>query len=180
VECKIIDQNGHLVPHDTDGEICLRGYNIFQGYWDEPAKTAETIDKNGWLKTGDIGSMDHNGCVFFKSRQKEIIIRGGVNIYPAEIESFMRTHPDILDCYAFGLPDERVGEEVAIWIKLKPNTQNKVTNESILEFCKGKIAFFKTPKYIKFVDAFPINPNGNLIYNNLILIFSLYFFLNNR
>ena len=88
-----------------------------------------------------------------------IIIRGGTNIYPAEIEAFLRTHPDILDCACFGYPDERVGEEVVVWIRLKPNVQN-VTKDSIVEYCKGKIAYYKTPKYIKFVDAFPFNPNG--------------------
>lgn len=157
-ECKIIDEDGSIVPHDTDGELCFKGYNIMKGYWDEPVKTAETIDKNGWLKTGDIASMDENGYVFFKSRAKEVIIRGGVNIYPAEIEVFMRSHDDVMDCYCFSISDKRVDEEVCVWIKLRPGSQ--LTKEDVLKFCEGKIAFFKVPKHIKFVDAFPISANG--------------------
>jgi fatty-acyl-CoA synthase len=113
-----------------------------------------------WLKTGDIGFMDEKGCVTFKSRAKEVIIRGGVNIYPAEIESFIRTHECVFDAYCFGLPDSRVGEEVGLWVKLKPNAQ--LTKESLLEYCSGKIAYFKIPKHIKFVESFPINANGKV------------------
>lgn len=159
-ECKIIDHEGNMVPHNTDGELCIRGYNIMKEYWDEPIKTAETIDASGWLKTGDICSMDENGYVFFKSRAKEVIIRGGINIYPAEIESFFRTHESILDAYCFGVSDERVGEEVCIWIKLKPNA--KVSKDDLTKFCDGKIAFFKIPKHIKFVENFPISANGKV------------------
>lgn len=100
------------------------------------------------------------GYIYFKSRAKEVIIRGGVNIYPAEVERFLRTHPDILDCYVVGVPDERVGEEVCVWIKLKPDTN--VSIEQIKEFCKGNIAHFKIPKFVKFVDSFPINATGKV------------------
>lgn len=105
--------------------------------------------------------MDENGYTYFKSRAKEVIIRGGVNIYPAEIELFLRTHDLILDCYCFGFPNERVGEEVCVWVKLKPNACN-VTKESLIKFCENKIAYFKVPKYIKFVDSFPVNQNGKV------------------
>lgn len=159
-ECKIINNQGELVPYGTDGELCVRGFSVMKEYWDEPEKTAETIDKNGWLKTGDICSMDENGYVFFKSRAKEVIIRGGTNIYPAEIESFMRTHDGVMDCYCFSINDERVGEEVCVWIKLRP--ESKVTKEAILKYCEGKIAYFKVPKHIKFVTEFPINANGKV------------------
>lgn len=160
VEIKIIDSENNLMPVNQDGEICIRGYNVMKEYWDEPEKTSETIDKNGWLHTGDIGSMDEQGCVKFKSRAKEIIIRGGVNIYPAEIEIFMRGHPEVIDCCCVGINDERFGEEVCVWIKLKENS--KINEKDILDFCKDKIAYFKIPKYIKFVQAFPINATGKV------------------
>jgi fatty-acyl-CoA synthase len=162
-EVKIVDGAGNLAKVNTDGEICMRGYHIMKGYWDDPVKTAETIDKNGWLHTGDIGCMDENGYTFFKSRAKEVIIRGGVNIYPAEIESFLRTHDQIQDVYCFGFPDDRVGEEVCVWVKLKSTADpNVVTQEALTKFCENKIAYFKVPKYIKFVNAFPINQNGKV------------------
>lgn len=158
VEVKVVNEDNETVPHNTDGELCFRGYNIMKGYWDEPEKTRETIDENGWLKTGDIASMNEHGYVFFKSRAKEVIIRGGVNIYPAEIEVFMRTHSDVVDCYCFSIKDERVDEEVCVWIKLAP--ESKTTKEDILDYCKENIAFFKVPKHIKFVESFPISANG--------------------
>lgn len=159
MEIKIADQvTGETLPFNTNGEICLRGFGIMQGYYDEPEKTSETINKNGWLKTGDIGCMDEHKYTFYKSRIKELIIRGGTNIYPAEIEIFLRTHENVLDCYVVGLPDERLGEEICAWIKLKPNTN--VSIEDIKDFCKSQIAFYKIPKYIKFVDSFPISATG--------------------
>jgi fatty-acyl-CoA synthase len=133
-----------------------------KGYWDEPEKTAEAIDKNGWFRTGDICSIDENNYLFFKSRSKEIVIRGGQNIYPAEVERFLRTNVHILDCYVFGIPDEKFGEELCCWIKLKPDSAGKVSVESIIEFCQGKIAYFKVPKHIRFVDSFPINATGKV------------------
>jgi len=157
-EVKIIDENNQIVPHNTDGELCFRGYGVMKGYWDEPEKTAETIDADNWLKTGDIASMDENGYVFFKSRAKEVIIRGGINIYPAEIEVFMRTHDEVMDCYCFGLTDKRVGEEVCVWIKVVPGSS--LTKNCIVKYCEGKIAHFKVPKHIKFVETFPISANG--------------------
>jgi fatty-acyl-CoA synthase len=160
MEIKIVDSNRRLLPINTDGEICMRGYGVMKGYWDEPQKTAETIDQNGWLHSGDIGSMNAEGLVTFKSRAKELIIRGGVNIYPAEVEAFFRTHPDVIDVYCIGVPDERVGEEICVWVKLKPDA--KLTKEQLIEFCTGKIAYFKVPKFVKFVDGFPINPNGKV------------------
>ena len=160
MEVKIVDKERNLVPSNTEGEICLRGYGIMKGYYDEPEKTAEAIDENGWLHTGDIGCMSEHGYVTFKSRAKELIIRGGVNIYPAEIESFIRTNDQVFDAYCFGVPDKRIGEEVCLFVKLKPNST--LTKEQLIEYCNGKIAYFKIPKHVKFVDSFPINANGKV------------------
>lgn len=162
LEAKIVDKERRLAPVDQVGEICVRGNNVFMGYWDEPEKTAEVLDKNGWFHTGDMGAMNSDGYVYFKSREKEIIIRGGTNIYPAEVEAFVRTNPLVLDCYCFSVPDERVGEEVAIWIKLRDGNSTMMTKENLLEFCDGKISKFKVPRHVKFVDEFPINANGKV------------------
>jgi fatty-acyl-CoA synthase len=162
IELKIRDPaTGQIVPRNTDGEICLRGYSIMPGYYDDEEKTKETIDRNGWLLTGDIGQMDEQGYIYFKSRAKEIVIRGGINIYPAEIEAFLRTNPRILDCYVVGVPDERFGEELCVWIKMRPG-EKEMTKEEVKEFCEGNIAYFKVPKYVKIVDAFPISATAKV------------------
>lgn len=161
-ENKIINpDNGQILPLGTDGELCIRGYNIISGYWDDEEKTRQSIDKNGWLKTGDVCSMDNDGYLYFKSRSKDIIIRGGVNIYPAEVESFLRTNPKVVDVAVVGVPDERFGEEVCAWVKLKQG--ETLTYEEMKSFCAGNIAVFKIPKYMKIVDNFPINPNGKVM-----------------
>ncbi|CAF0873115.1 unnamed protein product [Brachionus calyciflorus] len=160
-QTKIVDvKTRQIVPLQTDGELLVKGPHIFKGYWDEKEKTDETFE-NGWLKTGDICSMDEDGYIYFKSRDKEVIIRGGANLYPAEIETFLRTNPQILDAQVFGVPDERMGEEICTWIKLKP--ESKLTAEELKSFCKSKISQFKIPKYIKFVDKFPINANNKIL-----------------
>ena len=162
-ETKIVEpKTREIVPLHTNGELLIRGPHIFREYWDEKEKTAETFE-NGWLKTGDICSMDEEGYLYFKSREKEVIIRGGANLYPAEIETFFRTNPNILDAQVFGVPDERMGEEICAWIKLKPDV--KMSEEDLKMFCKNKISQFKIPKYIKFVDKFPINANNKILKN---------------
>lgn len=162
-ETKIVDpKTRQVVPLHTNGELLIRGPHIFREYWDEKEKTADTFE-NGWLKTGDICSMDEEGYLYFKSREKEVIIRGGANLYPAEIETFFRTNPNILDAQVFGVPDERMGEEICAWIKLKPDV--KMSEEDLKSFCKNKISQFKIPKYIKFVDKFPINANNKILKN---------------
>jgi fatty-acyl-CoA synthase len=167
VEAKIINQEtGKTIPLNNDGELCLRGFNILKEYYDEPLKSKEAFDKHGWFKTGDICSMDEDGFLYFKSRSKDIIIRGGTNIYPAEVEAFIRTNPKIIDACVFGIPDERLGEEVAVWIRIKPNTN--FTLDELKLFCEGQIAKFKIPKYMKIVDAFPFNPNGKVMRNIII------------
>lgn len=161
IEIKVMNTSTNTIcDHNVEGELWTRSKMNMKGYWSDPVKTAETIDKDGWLRTGDIVRMDSDGYVYFQSRIKEMIIRGGANIYPVEIEIFIRTHPDVVECYAFGVKDERLGEDVAIWIKLR--AESKVTPEVIREFCKGKIAHFKIPRYIKFVESFPINATGKI------------------
>jgi fatty-acyl-CoA synthase len=163
-ETKIVDlATGHIVALNIDGELLVRGPHIIPEYWDEVDKTNESIDKKGWLKTGDVCSMDKDGYIYFKSRNKDIIIRGGANLYPAEIESFLRNHPSISDVQVFGVPDERVGEEICAWIKLKANEKLKETE--LKAYCKGNISHFKVPRYVKFVDSFPINANNKVLKN---------------
>ena len=163
-EAKIVDPlTGKIQPLNTDGELMIRGFNIMKGYWDEPELTAKVIDKNGWLRTGDILSMDSEGYLYFKSRSKDVIIRGGANIYPAEVEAFLRTNPKIMEVHVFGVPDQRLTEEVCAWIKLKPN--ETLTDDELRQFCKGNISQFKIPRYIKFVNSFPVNVNGKVLRN---------------
>ena len=162
VEIKIVNpKTNEMLPRNEDGEVCVRGYNLMKGYLDEPAKTAETIDKDGWLHTGDIACMDEHNYLYYKTRSKELVIRGGVNIYPAEIERFFRTHEDVLECFVVGLPDKRFGEELCAWVKLKPNAK-PISVQDLREFCKGQIAYYKIPKFIKFVDNFPYNHTGKV------------------
>jgi fatty-acyl-CoA synthase len=142
------------------GEICFRGYHIMRGYYGQPEKTAETVNEAGWLYSGDLGTMDANGYVQITGRRKEMIIRGGENIYPREIEDFLFTHPKIAEAAVFGVPDDFYGEEVAVWIELHSGETS--TENDIRDFCKDKIAHFKIPKYIRFVSEFPMTVTGKL------------------
>ena len=160
-EVKIVDvETGATVPLDEIGEICFRGYHIMRGYYGQPEKTAETIDENGWLYSGDLGTMDAEGYVQITGRRKEMIIRGGENIYPREIEEFIFTHPKVAQVAVFGIPDEYYGEEVMAWIQL--HTGETTTEDEIRTFCKGQIAHFKIPKHIWFVEEFPMTVTGKL------------------
>jgi len=141
------------VPVGETGELCTRGYLVMQGYDEDPAATAEAIDTDGWLHTGDLAAMHPDGYFSFKGRAKDTIIRGGENLYPREIEDFLHTHPKIADVYVIGLPDDKLGETVAAWVQLKSGEQ--ATEEEIRTFCRGKIAYFKIPQYVRFVDSFP-------------------------
>jgi fatty-acyl-CoA synthase len=141
------------VPMGKIGELCTRGYLVMQGYDEDPAATSEVIDAEGWLHTGDLAVMHPDGYISFKGRAKDTIIRGGENIYPREVEDFLHTHPKIADVYVVGLPDEKLGETVLAWVQLKD--AEEATEEEIRSFCRGKIAYFKIPQYIKFVDSFP-------------------------
>jgi fatty-acyl-CoA synthase len=161
IEIKIIDPStGQTVPHGVAGEICVRGYLVMLGYWDNLEATREVIDQARWMHTGDIGVMQPDGYINIVGRLKDMIIRGGENIYPREIEELLYTHPEISDAQVIGVPSEKYGEEVMAWIKLKGNA--KVTEEDVTEFCRDRISYYKIPRYIKFVDEFPMTVTGKI------------------
>ncbi len=158
VEVKIVDEGGHVVERGVQGELRTRGYCVMRGYWGDPERTTETIDDAGWLKTGDLATIDENGYCRITGRVKDMVIRGGENVYPREIEEFLYRHSDIQDVQVFGVPDERFGEELCAWIKLKSGTH--LTDEDIRDFCKDQIAYYKVPRYIQFVDEYPMTVTG--------------------
>ncbi|MFY9556033.1 MAG: AMP-binding protein [Blastocatellia bacterium] len=161
VEVKIVDPStGEICAPGHAGELCCRGYNVMKGYYNNASATAEAIDSEGWLHTGDQATLDKDGYVRITGRIKELIIRGGENIAPKEIEDLLRSNPKIVDVYVYGVPDERLGEEVAAAIKLKPNATAPA--EEIREFCVGRIARFKIPRQIRFVDSFPMTASGKV------------------
>jgi fatty-acyl-CoA synthase len=154
-EVQIVDlETGARLPIGEQGELCTRGYLVMKGYDGDPEATAEVIDSEGWLHTGDLAAMRPDGYFSFRGRAKDTIIRGGENIYPREVEDFLHTHPKIADIYVIGIPDARLGETVLAWVQLKPG--ETATAEEIQAFCKGKIAYFKIPQYVRFVDDFPM------------------------
>ena len=157
-EVKIVSPAGETVPVGEQGELCTRGYLVMKGYDQEPEATRRTIDEEGWLHTGDMATMRPDGYFRVTGRAKDMIIRGGENIYPREVEEFLYTNPKIADVQIVGLPDEKLGESVAAWIRLK----EPATEDEIREFCKGKIAHFKVPQYIRFVEAFPMTVTGKI------------------
>ena len=159
IEVKIVDANDRVLPIGEQGEICTRGYSVMKGYWDEPEKTAETII-DGWLHSGDLGTMNEHGYVRITGRIKDMIIRGGENIYPREIEEFLYTHPSVSEVQVFGVPDQRMGEEVCAWIQLRDG--RTATEEEIREFCKGQISHYKIPRYVRFVDEYPMTVTGKI------------------
>jgi fatty-acyl-CoA synthase len=159
IEVKIVDADNRVVPIGEQGEICTRGYSVMKGYWDEPEKTAETI-VNGWLHSGDLGTMNEHGYVRITGRIKDMIIRGGENIYPREIEEFLFTHPKVREVQVFGVPDLKMGEEVCAWIQLR-NGQTATADE-IREYCKGQISHYKIPRFVRFVDEYPMTVTGKI------------------
>jgi len=160
-EVKIVDpETGTIVPIGRDGELCCRGYQVMRGYYNNPQATREVIDEAGWIHTGDMAAMDEDGCCKITGRIKDMIIRGGENIYPREIEEFLYTHPKVTDAQVIGVPSKKFGEEVAVWIKLKEG--EKATIEEIQEFCRQQIAHYKVPRYVKFVDEFPMTVTGKI------------------
>ncbi|MEI2513722.1 AMP-binding protein [Acinetobacter soli] len=158
VEIKIVDPEGQLVPHGTLGELCVRGYSVMAGYWGEEEKTREVIDAASWMHTGDIAEMDAEGFVKIKGRIKDVVIRGGENLFPKEIEDFLYTHPAICDVQVIGLPDTRYGEELCACIILHEHHQ--INEESIRSFCKEHISHNKVPRYVKFLNEFPMTASG--------------------
>ena len=159
-EVKIIDNEGRIVPRGTPGELCTRGYSVMLGYWGDEARTAEAIDKAGWMHTGDLAVIDDEGFCNIVGRIKDMVIRGGENIYPREIEEFLYRHPKVLDVQVVGVPDQKYGEELCAWIIAKPGT--KPTEDDIRAFCKGQIAHYKVPRYIRFVTSFPMTVTGKI------------------
>jgi fatty-acyl-CoA synthase len=161
VEVKVVDpETGLVVPRGTAGEFCTRGYSVMLGYWDEAEKTAEAIDVAGWMHTGDLATMDDAGYLNIVGRIKDLVIRGGENVYPREIEEFLYTHPDVADVQVIGVPDERYGEEVMAWVVLREGAA--VGEDELREFCRGRIAHYKVPRYIVSCEAFPMTVTGKV------------------
>ena len=160
LEVKIVDSNGRIVPRGTPGELLTRGYSVMLGYWDDPEQTAEAIDAAGWMHTGDLATLDEEGYCNIVGRIKDMVIRGGENIYPREIEEFLFRHPKIEAAQVVGLPDSKYGEELCAWIKLRSG--ESMTEEEVREFCQGQIAHYKVPRYVCFVSEFPMTVTGKI------------------
>lgn len=162
LEIKVVERDtGQTVPRGVSGEFCTRGYSVMSGYWNDPAKTAEVIDPEGWMHTGDLAAMDDCGYVQITGRIKDIVMRGGENISPREIEEFLYTHPDIVDGHVIGVPDDRYGEEIMAVVKLRDGAV-ELTIEALREFCAGRIARFKIPRYLRIVEEFPMTVTGKV------------------
>ena len=160
LEVKIVDAEGRVVPRGAPGELCTRGYSVMQGYWNDPERTAEAIDAARWMHTGDLAVIDSEGYCNIVGRIKDMIIRGGENVYPREIEEFLYRHPAIQDVQVFGVPDARYGEEIAAWIRIRPGAA--LTAAEVAAFCAGQIAHYKVPRHIRFVDEFPMTVTGKV------------------
>jgi len=161
VEVKVIDPvEGTTMPRGEPGELCTRGYSVMAGYWNDPERTADAVDPEGWMHTGDLATMDRDGYVNIVGRSKDMVIRGGENLYPREIEEFLYRHPDIADVQVIGVPDERYGEELMAWVI--PRGQASLDAGALRAFCEGKIAHQKIPRYVKLVDAFPMTVTGKV------------------
>jgi fatty-acyl-CoA synthase len=162
IEVKVIDPaTGLTVPRGTPGELCTRGYSVMLGYWRQPDKTSEVIDAARWMHTGDLAVMDDEGYLSITGRIKDMVIRGGENIYPREVEEFLYAHPDVLDAQVIGVPDARYGEELMAWIRLRPGA-TPITAESLRDFCTGKLAHYKIPRYVHITDEFPMTVTGKV------------------
>ena len=161
VEIRIADpETGATLARGEAGEFCTRGYSVMQGYWNDPERTAVAIDEDGWMHTGDLAVMDDDGYCNIVGRIKDMVIRGGENVYPREVEEFLHTHPDVDDVQVIGVPDDRYGEELMAWVRLRPGAET--TADELREFCRGEIAHFKVPRYVKFVDEFPMTVTGKV------------------
>ena len=162
LEIKVVDpETGVTVPRGVPGEFCTRGYSVMLGYWDEPDKTAEAVDTARWMHTGDLAVMDAEGYVTITGRIKDMVIRGGENIYPREIEEFLYTHPDIVDAQVIGVPDEKYGEELMAWVRLREGVPGMTAGE-LREFCEGRLAHYKIPRYVHVVEEFPMTVTGKI------------------
>jgi fatty-acyl-CoA synthase len=161
VEIRIADpETGDTIERGETGEFCTRGYSVMTGYWNDDGKTAEAIDADGWMHTGDLAVMADDGYCNIVGRIKDMVIRGGENVYPREIEEFLYTHPAVEDVQVIGVPDDRYGEELMAWVKLRPG--GEATEDELREYCRGKIAHFKIPRYVKLVEEFPMTVTGKV------------------
>jgi fatty-acyl-CoA synthase len=160
LQVKVVDPQGRIVPRGSQGELLTRGYSVMKGYWDEPERTREVIDEAGWMRTGDLATLDAEGYCNVTGRLKDMLIRGGENIFPREIEEFLYRHPRVQAVQVFGVPDKKYGEEVCAWIQLKPGTT--ATESEIREFCRGQISHHKIPRYVRFVPEFPTTVTGKV------------------
>jgi fatty-acyl-CoA synthase len=161
VEIKVVDpKDGETAAHGRAGELCTKGYSVMLGYWDDVERTTEAIDGDGWMHSGDLATMDGDGYVSIVGRIKDMIIRGGENIYPREIEEFLFTHPDIVDAQVIGVPDAKYGEQVMAWVQGRPGVS--LTESDVIEYCTGKIAHFKVPRYVRFVEDYPMTVTGKV------------------
>ncbi len=160
IEIKIVDSDGRIVPPGAPGELCTRGYSVMLGYWDDEEQTAQAIDAARWMHTGDLATLDEGGYCNIVGRIKDMVIRGGENVYPREIEEFLFRHPEIEAVQVVGVPDVKYGEELCAWVKLKAGAS--ASSDDIQAFCRGQIAHYKIPRYIKFVDAFPMTVTGKV------------------
>ena len=160
LEVKIIDAEGRIVPRGTPGELCTRGYSVMQGYWDEEDRTRDAIDRARWMHTGDLATIDAEGYCNIVGRIKDVVIRGGENVYPREVEEFLYAHPAIQDVQVFGVADDRYGEEICAWVKLRPG--QTLTEADIQAYCRGQISHQKIPRYVRFVDEFPMTVTGKM------------------
>jgi fatty-acyl-CoA synthase len=161
LEVKLIDPaTGATVPRGEPGELLTRGYSVMAGYWNDPERTAEAVDAHGWMHTGDLATMDEDGYLNIVGRSKDMVIRGGENVYPREVEEFLHTHPDVLEAAVIGVPDERYGEELMAWIRVREGAA--LTEDDVRDYCRGRIAHFKTPRYVKFAESFPMTVTGKV------------------
>ncbi|MFF2077159.1 AMP-binding protein [Kitasatospora sp. NPDC058162] len=162
LEVKVVDPaTGRTVPRGEPGELCTRGYSVMLGYWDEPERTAEAVDAARWMHTGDLAVMDGDGYLAITGRIKDMVIRGGENLYPREIEEFLYTHPDVLDVQVIGVPDPKYGEELMAWIRMREGAE-PLTAEAVAAYCAGRLAHFKVPRYVHVVDEFPMTVTGKI------------------
>jgi fatty-acyl-CoA synthase len=162
VEVKVVDPvTGRTLPRGEPGELCTRGYSVMIGYWNQPDKTAEAVDAAHWMHTGDLAVMDSDSYLAITGRIKDMVIRGGENIYPREIEEFLYTHPDILDAQVIGVPDAKYGEELMAWVRLRAGVP-ELTAEALRAFCSGQLAHYKIPRYVHITDEFPMTVTGKV------------------
>jgi fatty-acyl-CoA synthase len=158
VQAKVVDEHGRMVPLGTPGELCVRGYLVMRSYWEDAQQTAAAIDEAGWMHTGDLATIDAQGYCNIVGRVKDMLIRGGENVFPREIENFLMQHPKVLDVQVFGVPDAKYGEEIAAWMVLKPG--QSAEPQEFIDFCRSSLAHYKTPRYVRLVNEFPLTATG--------------------